>query len=383
MSSALAPRRRRATTVAIAVLLAPIGLVTLQQSQAQAASIFGQTLTAVAPSKVAALTLNQVVTLTGTNFDESQIASIDLGTCTGLTTYVVASTTSIVVKTPNTCAASAGGTAETVTINEPANAGALTKATALTFVTAPALALLANFPIITENSAALTVPKVVLNPTGASTTGLQRIRVTALAGGYEFDARAASGVTATIGGRALTALTVYNVDGTLQSTTTGPPTGDTGNYFVATLPTALTTASSLTLYVTSLGVTRSFAAAVTGISWWAGPIVTSLDVTSGKAKGGTTVKITGTGFVPDPTPTSPPTKYDGTIADVTFCGITVTAAKVTAATATLITLTTPDASVASPGLGTTVFEGACPVRVSAGANTSPISPGSYFVYLTG
>src|SRR5689334_5771877 len=96
MSLLSSERRRRAAAVgAAAGLVAGVSLV---GSPAQATVNYGVTITSVSPAKVAAGLGNRVVTITGTNFDEDQIESIDLGSdadCQALTSYVVISSTTI------------------------------------------------------------------------------------------------------------------------------------------------------------------------------------------------------------------------------------------------------------------------------------------------
>src|SRR5664279_334398 len=64
-------------------------------------------ITAVSPHLVAATTANQVINVTGTGFDESVIGGVTVTGCTA-PTYIVASATSLLVKTDATCIAGAG-----------------------------------------------------------------------------------------------------------------------------------------------------------------------------------------------------------------------------------------------------------------------------------
>jgi hypothetical protein len=387
MSLALAPRRRRAATVAVAVLLVPVGLVTLQQSQAQAAAV--STITSIAPAKVAAGVANKVITITGTGFDEDQITSVSLNVggdsaCRLLTAYVVASTTSLVVKTPTGgCTATdttALPTGETVTVTEVGGAVVTTPVTTaaqrLTFVPPPEIAT--TNPVITENSSNLATGDevVTLLPAGG-----QLIRVRAL-GTFGFDGRtsATNTLSGTLGTKALTTILVYNSEGVLQGTTAP----SVGNYFTARTPLVLAAGGSHILSITQNGVSKSFTTTATGLSWPATPTINTISVTSGKASFATAVTITGTNF------DSVLADYSGTVkAWVKFCDVsaTVSAATVVVATGvTTLTLTTPDTTDgAAFGFASGVFEGVCPVRVASNVDStaliSPITATTFFAFL--
>jgi hypothetical protein len=325
---------------------------------------------------------NAVFTITGTNFDENNIVDIDIAAapvgCTGISSYIVTSPTTIVVKTPTAgCTASVDQVnGETITINETGGVGTLsnvpaTAAQRLIFVPPPEIDLLANKPVITDASSQLATANQVVNLIPA---GNQTIRVKAL-GSYRFDQRTTAGLSASLGGKPLTAIAVYNTTGTATGPT-GIPDAD-GNWFTAKSPVPLVAGGAYSLTVTQFGVSKTFAQAATGLTWNAVPTAASLDVKEGKAAGGTTVKVTGTGFS-----TTVADYNDGSgNTNVKVCG---TEATVTAATATLITFTTPDVgNVAAPaGLGLTVYSGVCPVTVTdAAGGVSPLTANLSFAYL--
>lgn len=358
-------RQRRAAAVGAAAGL--VVSATLAGSPAQAVVNYGVTITTVTPAKIAAGLANRVVIINGTNFDEDQILSIDLGAdpdCQELTSYVVTSSTSISVKTPgegdNPGAGCSAGAAAAVNINQT-EAGEATKAAAITFVDPPTIA--AANPISTENSAALDAANRV---TKVSTTGGQNIRIKA-GTGTAFSGVAGAGLSGTFGGKPLTTVGFLAPDLSAQATSAA---GTNGNYWIAKTGTGLSTASN-TLTITLNGVSKTFSAADTGLTIAAIPTITSLDVTSGKAKSATAVKITGTNF------TTTPADWR-----VTFCGEAVTPS---ASTATQLTVNAPATIGDEVGFADDVWEGVCPVRAypaAAPTNISPVSPGSYFTYLT-
>jgi hypothetical protein len=291
---------------------------------------------------------------------------------------MVMSSTSIIVKTPSTGCAVTTGTAEDITINEVSNgtsSGTVTLSAAIIFVAPPGIAT--TRPVITENSAGLTTNEVTaLTAPGALTTGLQRVRVRASAS-FAFDIRTASGLKVTLAGRDLTSLAVYNSDGSLQTTAAGPaPSNDTANWVVGTLGVGLTATATSTLAITQNSVTKAFTPVQTGFTFYTGPVVTGLDITSGKAAGGTTVKINGTGF-------DAATLGNNT---VKFCNVTAatpTASTGTGATGgTSLTVVTPTVVNLAAGLGLLNYAGFCPVTVTVGSATSPVVATSYYGFLT-
>jgi hypothetical protein len=380
--SLLTPRRLRkvAVAAAAATLAAGVAVVALPQT-ALAVVNYGVTITSTSPLRVPAGLANRVVVITGTNFDEDQIVSIELGTdadCMALTSYVVTSSTSISVKTPGVgtaasapgCAASASQTiGEDITINQT-ESGEVVKTGSTTagviFVPPPTILAVGSSPVITENSSAMLLANQVDEFTPA---GNQLIRVKATAD-FAFSGATGATLSGTFGGKALTTVGFFAADGTTaQGLTTAPASGGL-NFWVARTGTALTTTGTgLNLTITQNGVTRSFTPAETGATFPNVPTITSLDVNSGKAGGGTVVKITGTGFSTTP--------GDFT---VQFCDIDVVP---TAATAVLLTVTAPNTSHLALGLGSGVYGGVCPVTVTrvTGGLISPISSASNFTYL--
>ncbi|WP_305782338.1 IPT/TIG domain-containing protein [Symbioplanes lichenis] len=345
------------------------------------------TITTVTPSKVAAGQANRVILINGTNFDEDQITGITLGSdpdCANLQSYVVTSATQISVKTPaavpaasNPATAAPGcvattGAAEDVTVLQVDASGAtgsVTKSAAVTFVPPPSLTALVTtagseaYPAYTENSAELTdATKRVRDLT---TAGGQAIRIKA-SGDFAFSGATSAGLSGTLGGKPLTTVGFLTPLGATQAATAA---GDAGNYWIARTGTALTASATPTLSITQGTVTRNFVVADHGLTIVATPVVTSLDVNSGKVNAATTVKITGTGF-------------SGTPADlsVTFCG--VAAPTPTASTLTSITVTTPTtvSGTAGTGLGTATA-GVCPVVVTKGGVSSPVTSSTYFAFL--
>lgn len=338
--------RRKVAVCTATFALAAGGSVAAAANAMAAASTSGMTITAIAPKKIAALTANQVVTITGTNFDEGLIKQVDLGPCNA--TYIVANATTLYAKTPNaTCGVVTAGTTtpETITITDTDDNTLTftgTATTGLFYVAPPAIA--ATDPSFTDLSANIS-PKVKKLKVG----GGQVVRIVA-ASDYSF----ATGVTAALGGTPMTGVTVVG-------------TGN-GNYITAVAPAKAVGAVSLTL--TANGVSKTFSAATTGLTYWAPPTVATVAPSAGRAvaSGGTgaDVVITGTGFSTTAASNS-----------VTFCGQDATVKTTPAPTATSLTVTVPD-----PALGTGIFEGLCPVKVTVGGNASPITATSSYAYLT-
>jgi IPT/TIG domain-containing protein len=342
------------------------------------------TITAVTPAKVPADTAARVVTITGTGFDEDYISSVGLGgdtDCDDLDSYVVQSPTTLIVKTPTGGCASSAGTPETVTISDKQSTpGTTTKGSAINFVPPPTLVTGQNDatpanrlkPVVTENSSGLVLANQVIT---VQATGSQTLRVKAAAN-FAFSNAASNTFSASLGGKPMTDIKVYDITANPIAPSTAALTNtNNGNFFTAKTP--VLTPGTYPLVVSQNGVSATFAPAYTGLSVSTAPVVTSLDVTSGKTTGGTVVKITGTGF--NPTVAS----YDGTIANILVCGNSVAP---TAATATSLTFTTPAGGASATGLGASVYEGVCPVKVmntiAPNAGTSVVTEKSYFVYLT-
>jgi hypothetical protein len=373
--------RSRAVGVAGAALAAATVLAALPPTAAQAATLPGTiAVTIPASGKLAADTGKQVVVLTvsgsgATALSESNVTGVTLGgdaTCANLQNYVVTSATTVTVKTPSGgCDASAGGTAESVSILFGSDD--ITKATALTFVTPPAIVAAASNPVITDNSVALPAVNQVKR---FVTNGGQYVRVTADSA-YAFDPKAASGLAVSMGGKAGTDIKVY-ADATGTTPLATSANGTVGNSFTFKTATGMTNNDN-TITVTQNGVSKTFTTTDTGATVVAAPTVTSLSVTSGKTGAATQTVITGTNF--DKTAAN----Y-GTTTKVTFCGVeaSVFGSPAVNAAGTQITVTTPTA-VANlvPGLGLLNYAGSCPVVVGDGtaAGSSPITPTSIFTFV--
>jgi IPT/TIG domain-containing protein len=360
--SLLSPRRSRAVavTASAAVLVVGASLV-IQASPAYAAV----TISAVAPSKVAAGLANRVVVITGTNFDEDLIASIALNAtdCAALTSYVVTSATQISVKTPLGGCTATVSTAETVTITA-VDLTTVSKATAITFVAPPSIAAVGTKPVITQNSSALLAANQVVELNAA---GNQVIRIKAGAA-YAF-AGTSGALAGSVGGKALTTVGFVSAAGVAQTT---PTAGDVGNTWIAKTGTGMTASVTPALTITQGSVSRTFTNLETGLSGIVAlPTVTSLDVKEGVVDAPTVVKITGTNFGTVPGDLS-----------VTFCGVAGTLSVSTPPTATSITLTTPPVAGLSPGLGASNFSGVCPVVVTRTAvGSSSVTATSFFAFL--
>jgi hypothetical protein len=376
--SLLATRRSRLAASASAATLVVGATLAVTATPAFAADM---TITTVSPAKVAAATANRVILINGTNFDEDSIASITVGgdaDCAALTSYVVTSPTQISLKTPgngtNTasvpgCAASSGGTAESITITPTSSGGAtVTKASAVTFVTPPTIDVLANNPVISDNSSLLAAADQVKDFT---TAGGQLLRIKS-GGDFLFDGRTAAGLTGTYGGKALTTVGFQNSDGTTLAATAAP-TGSY-NYWLARTGTALTAATDPTLAITQNTVGKNFATAATGTTISASPTVTSLDVTSGKTGAATTFKITGTGF--STTAGDLTVKVCGRTADISG---SPTLTSITAVTPNANSSTATDLTALKTAIGGTA--GVCPVTVTKGGVTSPVTSGSFFAFV--
>lgn len=392
MSHAQSRRRSRvAVTVGAMALVAPM-LAVAGPTAAYAETLPG-TLTVTTPSngKLAALTGKQVVVLTvsgtgATTLTEDIVSGVKLGSdtdCDDLTNYVVSSPTTVTVKTPTGgCDASSGG-AEEVAILFNANADTIAKAAAITFVSPPKLALLAEKPVVAENSAS---QALVANQNQRFwTTGGQYVRVKAAAD-FAFDPRTAAALKVTLGGKDGTEVKVYAgaAAGGLalgdQMTTTNTSdatiTAQAGNYLVFKTAASMDAAND-TITITQNGVSKSFLTADTGAAVQTGEVITSVSPAFGKSSGGTTVKITGTGF------SKVASDYTSNV-KVLFCGVEATFAATPVNTAgTEITVVTPAVSNVAAGLGLTVYSGTCPVKITNATTSwsSPLTPGASFTFL--
>ena len=376
--SLVKPRRRSRVAAALgAGLVATALCATLLPTAAHAADLAGTiTVTTPANAKIAAMTAKQVVVLTvsgagAPSLSEDNVASVGLGPlpCDALTTYVVTSPTVITAKTPATCPAGIGDVVITFS-----NGNTLTKTNGITFVAPPAIAALADRPVINDNSTGLATAD---QRRRFSIGGGQVVRVKADAG-FAFDPRSAAALAASMGGKAGTEVKVYaDDDGTTPLTTTA--TGTDGNSMTFKTAAAMT-AGENTVSITQNGVTKSFLVAATGIAVVSAPSITSLSVESGRAVGGNTTVITGANL--------PKVLGDAKDTDkwlVKFCNTEVPATAVTAVNTlgTAVTVTVPNLTNDADGLGLNTFAGACPVTVTdvVADQQSSISHGSTYTVL--
>lgn len=340
MSRAVVQRRLTAGAIAV-ILLTSLAIAGALRASAATSSLM--TITSISPKKIAALTANETVTVTGTGFDNSVIDHVDLGPCTNAT-WIVASATSLVVKTPNnTCgAATASSTVpESITITDIDGNTVVftgTASTGLFLIPPPSLA--GSDPPFLDNSSSVTPKAKKL-----LTSGGQTVRVVA-ASDYKFVAP----VALTIGG-----------------VSAGTPTitgSSNGNYLTFTAPAHA--AGGVSLVITANGVAKTFTTATTGLAYWAPPTIAAVAPATVKAVAasgtGAPVVVTGTGFST--------TAASNT---VTVCGQSAT---VTTSTATSLTFTTPDPAFTSG------FEGVCDIRITVAGDTSPINVNSKLIYTT-
>jgi hypothetical protein len=350
-------RRRLAIGGTVAVLAASTFMVT---NHAEAATSTLVTITAVSPHLVAATTANQVITVTGTGFDEAVIGGVSVAGCTA-PTYIVASATSLVIKTDNTCTAGAN---EVITITDTSSNTAVSVPAAtggkqaLSFVAPPTIAVASATvrPVVTLNAAGLGYAAQTTAGTSAPTKGGAVIKV--VSGATGFSNSTATPLAASLGGIALTGVTLVGTNGTA------------GNYFTgivgATAPNA-----APALKITNTGVSKSFLWGAGGASATAGTHDFSIGGTAiavspvtGTAAGGTKLTITGTGF-------STTGSNDVVTVGGVSCPLTTPVP-----TATTVTCTVPASTL-------TAFSGAVDVKVAVtGGQTSVVSPGSTYTYLT-
>ncbi len=337
-------RRSVATRVVAATAAAAAGMLVLGTSAGAATSTLF-TITKLSAHRLPALTANQVITVTGTGFDEDLISSVAINGCTTNPTYVVQSATTLVLKTANDCATTSTGaititdtSSNTVVSNPGLTGGAL----ALAFVAAPTIktADATTRPVVTENSQGVAYANQV---TSAPTKGGTTIRV--YSGTTAFVNTATYPLAASLGGVALTGVVMH--------------TG--GDYFTGVVG-AHAADTAPVLKVTSNGVAKSFVYGAGGASATAGTHDfqyrgTGISVlpASGPINGGTVLSITGTGFTSSTTAT----------VGGTSCPVSGTP------TATLFKCTVPAATAG----------GAVNVVTTTGSVTSTVSVGSTFTYL--
>jgi len=348
--------RRIATGTALAAMAATTFVF---GSNAQAATSTLVTITGVGPHLVTALTANQVITVTGTGFDEDVISSVAVAGCTA-PSYIVASATSMVIKTDNTCTVGAN---KVITITDTSSntavsvPGATGGAQALSFVAAPTIATASATvrPVVSLNSAGLTYAAQTAAGTSASTKGGTVVKV--ISGSTGFSTSASLPLGASLGGTALTGVTLVGTNGTA------------GNYFTGILP-AHAAAAAPVLKITNNGVSKSFSYGAGGGSAVAGThdytyggSTISLSPTFGAAGGGNKLTITGTGF-------STTGSNDVVTVGGVACPLTTPAP-----TATTITCTVPTTTLSA-------WAGPVVVQVAVtGGLTSVISTSSTYTYL--
>jgi hypothetical protein len=376
--------RKRAVALGLCTSAATATIVAGLPHVAYADPLTGSiALTSPTTGKLAAGLAKQVLllTVTGQPLSEAFVTGVQLGgdsNCANIISYIVTSPTTLAVKTPdNGCAATDTGqnaNGEDIVIKF-AGGNTLTRtASASTkgvfFVAPPAIA--ASNAVITENSSELTTPikQFVSN-------GGQLVRV-ASGASFAFDPRGVAGLAVSFGGKPGTDVKVYAADGTpIASSVSQAPSAS--NYLTFKSATGMSTADP-SLTITQNGVAKTFTTTDTGATIVASPTVTSLSVTSGKVKTAVSTVITGTGF----------SKVLGdytTAWTVNFCGKAGTVTAVDTSGGTKITVTTPTDVADDPaGLGTGKFSGSCAVTVTNGSGqspiTSPVSPGSYFQFLS-
>jgi hypothetical protein len=350
-----APRRRvsRRTMAIVSLAVVAAGGTLLTTATAGAATSTTIKITAVGPHRVTALTANQVITVTGKGFDEAGITSVAVAGCTA-PSYIVASPTSLLIKTDATCVAAASAaititdTSSNTAVSVP---GATGGAQALAFVAAPTIAdtTTSFHPVTTNNTSGLSYAAQTTAGLSASTKGGTVIRVTS--GTSPFVTSAAFPFSATLDGVAIASPKIVG--------------SAAGNYFTGTVgPHAADSAP--VLKITQNGVSKSFAWAAVGastntheFSYGGSTIVTT--PASGASNGGNVITVSGTGF-------STTAGNDVVTVGGVSCPISGTP------TATSLKCTVPAAA--------TPFAGPVTVQVAVtGGLTSVISAGSTYTYL--
>jgi hypothetical protein len=348
---------KRATVLA-AVAAAAAGAFVVAADTASATAL--TTITAVSPHLAPATTAKTVITVTGTGFDEDVISGVTVGGCTNDPAYTVVNATTLVLKTDATCAATSTANA-VITITDigggTATNGSTTAASpaaaAFKFVTPPDIAdtTTSVHPAFTDATAGLTYAQQTTSGLSVSTAGGSMIRV--YSGQVPFATSTTLPFSASLDGVPLTGVTIGG--GTAA-----------GNYFTGIVGAHAADAAP-TLKITNNGVTKSFAHHAVGASTGTqelsyGGSTVSVSPSSGPAKGGTVITVTGTGF-------STTASSDVVTVDGVSCPVTGTP------TATSVKCTVP-ASTLSPVEGPVVVQ----IAVTGGL-TSVVSAGSTFTYL--
>ncbi|MFI5954247.1 IPT/TIG domain-containing protein [Cryptosporangium sp. NPDC051539] len=324
-------RRRLRIVAALAAGSVGVGTVLTAGVPAFAGTSASVTITALSPKIVASATKSQVITVTGTGFDETTIAGVTIDKCSTAPTYIVVSATSMVLKTAGTdCATGAA----IITITDADGDTAVSSNAGnqvLTFAAPPAIVAIdgSNRPLLNETTASLPyADQTVTSPIEGGTV----VRVVA-ASGTPFANSTALPLKASLGGTAMTEVKMAT----------------DGSYFTAKAPKHAV--GTVGLQVTSAGVSKTFSATDTGYSY-AGTLVT-VSPQSGPAAGGTTVSISGTGFI------------------VTGTGSSVVKFGTVAATVDTAKSTATKLVVAAPAQATGATEG--PVSVSVSTGSTPLN----------
>jgi hypothetical protein len=355
MSHVISTRRFASVLACAAIAATGVAVIGTPASAVVGITASSFTVTKVAPQKVASLTADLPVTITGTGFDPSNVTRVDLSVtaqaCLNVP-FVVLSSTTIIAKTVAGCATTvATSVGETIfvyqTYTDQSNyVGRSFTGTSTTnglfFIAAQAFpsdaaatpkAYLANSDALANATPAAASKKVAL-----STAGGQTIKV--VGSGY------ATGLTAKLGGKALTSLVIAAGGGSF------------------TAKTSAMTAGALSLELTANGVSKTFTTQLVAALTTSVTSVTPTSIAVGSAG---TVTINGTNF--------------GTVTgNITakICNVTAT---VLTATATKITVTLPTVENLAAGVGVGNYEGSCGVTVSVAtagvAVANPISATSH------
>lgn len=351
------PWTKRAAAVAAITGAAFYGIAAGSVAHAAPGTSSLMAITGVSPHHVAALTTNQVITVTGTGFDEDSIKSVSIAHCTTDPMYIVQSSTTLLLKTAGDCAVDTageatsgrvitvtdtGGNNDTAVSNPAATGGKM----ALNFVAAPSIltADATHRPVVTEYSSALAYGSQVHS---GSTSGGTVVRV--FAGSTYFANSTAYPLAASLGGVAMTGITLHK------------DSSGNGDYFTGVLGVHAASTSPA-LKITSNGVTKSFLYGAGGASatdqthdfTYAGATI-SVAPAFGGVHGGNTLTVSGAGF------TSSTTVTVGGNA----CTVTGTV------TATKLSCTVPAGTAAGP----------VSVVVTTGSLVSVTSAGSTYTYL--
>lgn len=356
MSKTRTTHRRRH---AFGRLVAIAGLATVAASAGgllyagTASATVDMTITAVSPHLVPAGTANQVITVTGTGFNASNITSVAVTTPGDVacpTIYIVLSATEIAINTTGTTCATGAGT---VTVTDAS--GSVTNSSAaaqlLTFVAPPTIATptATSYPMVNANTTLQTYAEQGADGLSASTKGGTVVKI--VSGSTGFATSAALPISASFDGVPLTGITITgsgagnSLTGVLGAKTTAP-------------------SASPVLTITNNGVSASFKYAASGDVagtfdyLYSGSSIT-VSPASGPVNGGTVLSIAGTGF-------STTAASDVVTVGGVSCPISGTP------TATLVKCTAPLTATAGP----------VTVQIAVtGGLTSVVGAGSTYTYL--